>query len=148
MISTNPGEAPKQLVRTASGGEISRVMLAIKSALARQESLPTMMFDEIDVGVGGRTAHRIADKLENLAQFVQIICITHLAQIASRAGSHLAVEKRMQADETTVQVKTLTEDERLLEVARMLGGLEPTPAVVQHAREMLDLRGKICEAAV
>ncbi len=146
MISTNPGEAPKQLVRTASGGEISRVMLAIKSALARQESLPTMIFDEIDVGVGGRTAHRIADKLENLAQFVQIICITHLAQIASRAGSHLAVEKCMQVDETTVQVKTLTEEERLLEVARMLGGLEPTPTVVQHAREMLDLRGKICEA--
>ncbi len=148
MISTNVGEPTKPLARTASGGEISRVMLAIKSALARQESLPTMIFDEIDVGVGGRTAHKIADKLENLAQFVQIICITHLAQIASRAEGHLAVEKLTTHDQTTVQVKKLSENERLLEVARMLGGLEPTPAVVQHAREMLNNRTRKCEVQV
>ncbi len=148
MISTNAGEPVRPLVRTASGGEISRVMLAIKSALARQESLPTMIFDEIDVGVGGRTAHKIADKLENLSQFVQIICITHLAQIASRAAHHLAVEKRMQHQQTTVNVKILSEQDRLLEVARMLGGMAPTPAVIQHAQEMLDLRATKCEEPV
>lgn len=137
LIAANPGEAVHPLVKVASGGEISRIMLAIKSALSRQEALPTMVFDEIDVGVGGRTAFKIAQKMENLANNVQILCITHLAQIASRAKHHFQIEKRVEGSRTLVDVVRLSEEERVLEVARMIGGLEPTEAVLMHASEML-----------
>jgi DNA repair protein RecN (Recombination protein N) len=139
LIATNPGEPLRPLVKIASGGEISRVMLAIKSAMARQEALPTMVFDEIDVGVGGRTASVIADKMATLAQTTQILCITHLAQIASRGVNHFYIEKRLEGERASVVVTPLTQSERILEVARMIGGTEVTETVLQHAREMLRL---------
>jgi DNA repair protein RecN (Recombination protein N) len=139
VLAANPGEPLRPLARIASGGEVSRVMLAIKSAMARQDPLPTMVFDEIDVGVGGRTASVIADKLTSLGANAQILCITHLPQIASRAKSHYYIEKRVANDRTTVAVLPLTSEGRVDELARMLGGTEVTETVLQHAREMLQV---------
>ena len=139
QIATNPGEPLRPLAKVASGGEISRVMLAVKSALARQEPLPTMVFDEIDVGVGGRTASKIADKMVTLAHNAQVLCITHLAQLASRGQHHFYIEKNVQGERTSVSVIPLTPDQRVLEVARMIGGEEMTETVLQHAREMLTI---------
>ncbi len=124
-------------MKVASGGEISRVMLAIKSAMARQEALPTLVFDEVDVGVGGRTAGVIADKLELLARSAQVLCITHLAQLASKGTTHLTIEKRESEDRTFVSVVPVTGEERVAEIARMIGGSEVTDTVLNHAREML-----------
>lgn len=137
LIATNPGEPLRPLAKVASGGEISRVMLAIKSALARQEALPTMVFDEIDVGVGGRTANVIADKIVTLAANAQVLCITHLAQLASRAATHFYIEKSVKEERTVVTVTPLGANERIAEVARMLGGDKLTETVLSHAREML-----------
>jgi DNA repair protein RecN (Recombination protein N) len=137
QIAVNPGEPLRPLAKVASGGEISRVTLAIKSAMARQDALPTMVFDEIDTGIGGRTASVIADKLAQLARSAQILCITHLAQIASRGNSHYAIEKQVTGGRTTVAVNPLTPDERVAEIARMIGGASVTEAVLQNAREML-----------
>lgn len=137
LLAPNPGEPLKPLARVASGGEISRVMLAIKSAMARQEPLPTMVFDEIDVGVGGRTASVIADKLDALGQSAQILCITHLPQIASRGRVHFYIEKNTSGKRTVTSVLPLSPEARVQELARMLGGTEVTETVLQHAREML-----------
>ena len=137
MIAPNPGEPLRPLAKIASGGEISRVMLAIKSAMARQDPLPTMVFDEIDVGVGGRTASVIADKLARLSESAQILCITHLPQIASRADAHYQIQKRVKAGRTAVVVTPLLNGDRVEELARMLGGADLTDTALQHAREML-----------
>ncbi len=137
LIAVNPGEPLRPLAKVASGGEISRIMLAIKSALSLQEALPTMVFDEIDAGVGGRTASAIADKMVNLSQTAQILCITHLPQIASQGDRHFFIEKFVEGERTHVVVRQLDQDERVHELARMLGGSQITEAVVQHAREML-----------
>ncbi len=137
LLSPNPGEPLRPLARIASGGEMSRIMLAMKSVLVRAGATPTMIFDEVDVGVGGRTAQTIADKLAALAGQAQILCITHLPQIASRADAHFAIEKRVEGGRTTVFVTPLDADGRVEEIARMLGGTRRTDAVVQHAREML-----------
>jgi DNA repair protein RecN (Recombination protein N) len=137
LLAANPGEPLRPLARIASGGEISRVMLAVKSAMARKEPLPTMVFDEIDVGVGGRTGVVIADKLASLGGNAQILCITHLPQIASRGGSHFYIEKRVAKERTSVTVVPLSQDQRVDELSRMLGGANITETVRQHAREML-----------
>ncbi|MCW3097355.1 MAG: replication and repair protein RecN [Chthonomonadaceae bacterium] len=137
LITTNPGEPLRPLAKVASGGEISRVMLAVKAALARQEALPTMVFDEIDVGVGGRTSSVIADKMATLAKSAQILCITHLAQIASRGQHHYYIEKHVKGDRTVVTVTPLTPEQRISEIARMIGGAKLSETVLQHAREML-----------
>jgi DNA repair protein RecN (Recombination protein N) len=137
LIATNPGEPLRPLAKVASGGEISRVMLAVKSAMARQEALPTMVFDEVDVGVGGRTASVIADKIETLSQSAQILCITHLAQIASRGDTHFSIEKHEEDGRTVATVTPLMEEQRVEEIARMIGGTGVTETVRQHAREML-----------
>jgi DNA repair protein RecN (Recombination protein N) len=139
VIAPNPGEPLRPLARIASGGEISRIMLAIKSAMARQEPLPTMVFDEIDVGVGGRTGSVIADKLAALARSAQVLCITHLPQIASKGQRHFYIEKRVTGQRTVVAVSPLTSAQRVEELARMLGGTEVTETVLQHAREMLQV---------
>ncbi len=139
LLSPNPGEPLRPLARIASGGEMSRIMLAMKGVLVRAGATPTMIFDEVDVGVGGRTAQTIADKLGALAGQAQILCITHLPQIASRADTHFAIEKRVEAGRTTVSVTPLDADGRVEEIARMLGGTRRTEAVVQHAREMLSV---------
>jgi DNA repair protein RecN (Recombination protein N) len=137
LLSPNPGEPLRPLAKIASGGEMSRIMLAMKSVLARTGAVPTMIFDEIDVGVGGRTAQTIADKLGGLADCAQILCITHLPQIASRADTHFLIEKHVESGRTTVSVTPLDTGARIEEIARMLGGTRRTEAVVQHAREML-----------
>ncbi len=139
LLSPNPGEPLRPLAKIASGGEMSRIMLAMKSVLARTGAIPTMIFDEIDVGVGGRTAQTIGDKLEALAQGAQIMCITHLPQIASRAGTHFFIEKQVHEGRTTVSVAPLDSEGRIEEIARMLGGSRRSEAVVQHAREMLSV---------
>jgi DNA repair protein RecN (Recombination protein N) len=137
LIATNSGESLKPLSKIASGGEISRIMLAIKTAMARQEALPTMVFDEIDVGVGGRTAVTIADKLCVLAASAQVICITHLAQLACRGVRHHYIEKREEKNRTFVTVTPIEGEVRVREIARMISGSEFTDTVLQHAREML-----------
>lgn len=139
LLSPNPGEPLRPLAKIASGGEMSRIMLAMKSVLAKSGTIPTMIFDEIDVGVGGRTAQTIGDKLEALAKDAQILCITHLPQIASRAATHFYIEKQVQDGRTTVSVAPLDSEGRIDEIARMLGGSRRSEAVVQHAREMLSV---------
>nr|CAA9269513.1 DNA repair protein RecN [uncultured Armatimonadetes bacterium] len=137
LLSPNPGEPLKPLARIASGGEISRVMLAMKSVLARIEAVPTLVFDEIDTGIGGRTGMVLADKLATLAGNAQILCITHLPQIAARGSAHLYIEKRVDKGRTAVAVTPLESEGRVQEIARMLGGTRLTDTVLQHAREML-----------
>ena len=137
LISPNPGEPLKPLAKIASGGEISRVMLAMKSVLSRTYSVPTLIFDEIDTGIGGRTGTVLADKLQALSGAVQILCITHLPQIAAKGDRHFFIEKRTEKGRTAVSVAPLEGDARVQELARMLGGARLTDAVLQHAREML-----------
>ena len=137
LLSPNPGEPLRPLAKIASGGEMSRIMLAMKSVLAKSGTIPTMIFDEIDVGVGGRTAQTIGDKLEALAKDAQILCITHLPQIASRVATHFFIEKHVSDGRTSVSVEPLDSEGRIDEIARMLGGSRRSEAVVQHAREML-----------
>jgi DNA repair protein RecN (Recombination protein N) len=130
----------KPLARIASGGEISRVMLALKGLSAvgsgSDQPIPTLIFDEIDVGVGGRTAHALGEKLAALGRACQVLCVTHLPQIASRAAGHYRVEKSVTADRTVVEVRRLEGEERVEEVARMLGGTTATART--HARELID----------
>ncbi|MGO8669869.1 MAG: DNA repair protein RecN [Capsulimonadaceae bacterium] len=137
LISANPGEPLRSLARIASGGETSRVMLAIKSVAADSSGVPTMIFDEIDAGVGGRTANVLGDKLAALGSSAQILCITHLPQVAARAGDHFLIEKSVSGERTCVSVSRLHPDERVAEIVRMLGGAAASEAVLRHAREML-----------
>ncbi len=138
LFSANPGEPPRPLHKIASGGELSRVMLALKTVLATASPVPTLVFDEIDAGLGGRTAHFVGEKLARLSQHFQIICVTHLPQIASRAQHHLLIEKQVEGDTTRVIVSALRDEERVREIARMLTG-EPTETALQHARELLGM---------
>lgn len=137
LISANPGEPPRPLAKIASGGEMSRIMLAIKSVMAAVDSMPTLIFDEIDVGVGGRTAEVIGRKLQSLASKSQVLCITHLPQIACHPGEHFCIEKAILDGRTVVRVRKLSDEERIEELARMLGGANPSGTAIQHAREML-----------
>lgn len=137
LISANQGEPPKPLAKIASGGEMSRVMLAIKSATSAADKIPALVFDEIDVGVGGRTAEVIADKLALLSKKSQVLCITHLPQIASRPGNHYCIEKQLHNGRTVVRVRSLSMEERVEEIARMLGGANTTETALRHAAEML-----------
>jgi DNA repair protein RecN (Recombination protein N) len=137
LITPNPGEPPKPLAKIASGGEISRVMLALKTLLGNADHIPTMVFDEIDAGIGGKIAEIVGQKLQQIAAAHQVICITHLPQIACKGVTHLHVEKRTAADHTAVSVRRLAAQERLEEIARMLGGATLTPITLQHAQEML-----------
>ena len=136
FISPNVGSEPKPLARIASGGEISRVMLALKTVLAQVDLIPTMIFDEIDAGIGGRTADIVGQKLKELSRFRQVFCITHLPQIARFADQHFRVEKSVEGDRTTISAKLLKPEERVEEVARMHGG-EATVTTLAHARELL-----------
>lgn len=137
LISPNPGEPLKPLAKIASGGEISRVMLALKSVLSRTIAVPTLIFDEIDTGIGGRTGTVLADKLAALSGASQILCITHLPQIAAKGNRHFFIEKQTENGRTVIHVAALTHEERIHELARMLGGTRTTETVLQHAREML-----------
>jgi DNA repair protein RecN (Recombination protein N) len=136
LISPNIGEDLKPLSRVASGGELSRVMLALKSIMAKGDNIPVLIFDEIDAGIGGRAAETVGQKLKNLSSGHQIICITHLPQIASYADRHLRIEKKVKKERTIVEINTVEKDERTAEVARMLGG-EVSEVSLKHAKEML-----------
>ncbi|MCH8291621.1 DNA repair protein RecN [Candidatus Poribacteria bacterium] len=137
LISPNVGSKPKPLTKIASGGEISRVMLALKTVLARIDNIPTMIFDEVDAGIGGRTADVVGSKLKELARFRQVICITHLPQIARFADQHFRVEKRVESNQTIITARPLAPKERVEEIARMHGG-EATEITLAHARELLE----------
>lgn len=143
LVAPNPGESLKPMIKIASGGELSRIMLALKSILAELDETPTMVFDEIDVGIGGRTAQAVAEKLLLIGQSRQVICVTHLPQIASLAQRHFYIEKRVIGARTAVSVHEMTMDERIEELARMLGGAQVTDTTRQHAREMLMLAEKL-----
>lgn len=136
LISPNPGVPLKPLAKIASGGEISRVMLAMKSVLAKVVPVPTLIFDEIDTGIGGRTGTVLGEKLSALSKSAQILCITHLPQIAARGDLHFFIEKNVVKGDTVVSVTALSDEGRVQEIARMLGGAT-SETVVQHAREML-----------
>lgn len=146
MISTNPGEPIKPLHEVASGGELSRIMLAIKAVLADKDATETLIFDEIDVGISGRTAQKVSEKMAVIAKNHQVICITHLAQIASQADSHYCIEKKVEDQVTSTSIRKLSEQESIEELARILGGAKITPTVLESAREMKELavRTKIC----
>jgi DNA repair protein RecN (Recombination protein N) len=136
LISTNPGEPPRPLGAVASGGELSRIMLAIKAVLADTDDIPTLIFDEIDTGISGRTAQMVSEKLSLIAGNHQVICITHLPQIAAMADSHYEIRKTTKDSRTVTQIKRLSEEQMTDELARLLGGAEITEAVRQNAREM------------
>ena len=139
IISTNPGEEPKPLAKIASGGELSRIMLGIKSVLADKDDIKTLIFDEIDTGISGRTAQKVSEQLALLSRDHQIICITHLAQIAAMADSHYVIEKQTDGVSTHTIIKELNEDEMIDELSRILGGVQITDRVRESAREMKDL---------
>ncbi|WP_418971655.1 DNA repair protein RecN [Allofournierella sp.] len=136
-ISANPGEAPKPLAKIASGGELSRIMLALKSALAEKDDIPTIIYDEIDTGVSGLAAGRIGQKLRQTARGRQVICITHTAQIAAQADSQLLIQKNVQAERTYTEIFPLDEEGRVREVARIISGDQITELSLANAREML-----------
>ena len=137
LLSANPGVEPRPLARVASGGELSRVMLALKSALAEVDQVPTLVFDEVDIGIGGRTARTVGERLRALAAGRQVFCVTHLPQIASLAHVQYTIGKRVAAGRTRVRVDRLEGAERVTEVARMLGGRAVTEATLRHAEELL-----------
>ena len=139
-ISTNPGEEPKALARVASGGELSRTMLALKSVLARADRVPVLVFDEVDAGIGGRVASVVAQTLSTAAAGRQVLCVTHLPPIAALADHHVQVTKSLRGGRTRVAVAALTGDGRVEEIARMLGGATTTAAALQHARDLLGAR--------
>ena len=139
MISTNPGETMKPLVDVASGGELSRVMLAIKTVLAEKDRIETLIFDEIDVGISGRTAQKVSEKMALIGKNHQVICITHLAQIAAMADAHFLIEKNVISGKTKTTISLLNREGEIEEIARILGGAEITPTVIQSAAEMKEL---------
>jgi DNA repair protein RecN (Recombination protein N) len=137
LISVNAGFPPTALARVASGGELSRVMLTLKAILAKVDQVPTLVFDEIDAGIGGQVASLVAAKLKDVAQYHQVFVVTHLPQLASRARSHLLVEKSDGEGLAAADVKGLTGDDRVREIARMLGGDPASETSRDHARELL-----------
>lgn len=137
LISANVGEEPKPLAKIASGGELSRIMLAIKNVLAETDGVDTMIFDEIDTGVSGRAAQKIAMKLRSASKGRQVICVTHLAQIAAQGDVHLYISKSVSDGKTYTNIKSLIEEERVAEIARIMGGMEITKLQLESAREML-----------
>jgi len=139
MISTNPGEPLKPLDAVASGGELSRIMLALKTVLAEHDEIETLIFDEIDSGISGRTAQMVAEKIKMTGKNHQIICITHLPQIAAMADHHFLIEKTSSADSTISNIRPLEREESIQELARMLGGVKITDTVLQNAKEMKEM---------
>ncbi len=138
LISPNAGEEPKALAKIVSGGELSRIMLALKTILVEGDSIPTLVFDEVDAGIGGAVAEEVGKKLKRVASKRQVFCITHLPQIASMAGSHYGVTKSVKKERTSTEVRLLDKQERVDELARMLGGKTITEATIKHAEEMIE----------
>lgn len=139
FISPNPGESEKPLIKIASGGELSRVMLSIRTIFGKVDEIPCIVFDEIDQGIGGRVGEMIGRKLLELSKNVQVISITHLPQIASFGDNHIQLMKSVSGERTYLTAKTLNEEEKVYEIARMLGGVEITESAVNHAKELLSI---------
>ena len=137
LFSANKGQALQPIHKVASGGELSRVMLAIKSLVAKTSALPTIIFDEIDTGISGEVALRVGELMEELAENMQVISITHLPQIASQGNSHFKVYKEDKGNKTKSNIVLMNEEERVLEIAQMLSGANPEDTAIQHAKEML-----------
>lgn len=137
LISTNPGEPPKPLTKIVSGGELSRIMLAIKKIIAFKDSVQTLIFDEVDTGVSGKTSRKIGFSLKDVSAHAQVICVTHAAQIASLADTHLLIRKDYKNDKTYTSVSVLSYEERKQELARIMGGLEITDTLLKSAEELL-----------
>ncbi|BAL80917.1 DNA repair protein RecN [Caldisericum exile] len=137
LISPNPPHDFKPLVSIASGGELSRVMLAIKYVIAKVDDIPVLAFDEVDAGIGGKTGEKVAEKLFEISKYRQVICITHLPQIASLPSEHFVVEKVVRGDETVLTVKKLNEFERINEIARMISGTNITDTTIKQAKELI-----------
>ena len=137
VVSANPGQNLKALNKVASGGELSRISLAIQVVLANNLSIPTLIFDEVDVGIGGGVAEIVGNRLRSLADNRQVLCVTHLPQVAAQAHHHLQVSKTRGKDHTGTSIQALDESARGQEIARMLGGVEITEQTLAHAEEML-----------
>jgi len=138
LISANKGEEPKPISKIASGGELSRIMLALKTVLADQDDIPTLIFDEIDTGVSGRAAQKIGIKLQEISAFRQVLCVTHLSQIAVMADNHLLIEKKTSGERTATDVTRLDRQGRIKEVARIMSGENPSELMLRNAEELLD----------
>jgi len=138
-IATNPGEPPQPLAHIASGGEMSRIMLALKSHFKAFQGVTSIIFDEVDTGVSGRVAQAMAEKIFQLSVSSQIFCITHLPQVAAMADQHLYIAKKIKGDRTLTSVRVLTESDKISEIARMISGVEMTDLTKQHAHELLEL---------
>jgi len=136
-FSANPGESPRPLAKIASGGEASRVMLILKTVAKLREGDKTAVFDEVDVGIGGRVAEAVGRKLKSLSESQQVLCVTHQPQIASLADKHFVVEKSVQSKRTTINIRELDKTQRVEEIARMLAGEKVSDTAREHAREML-----------
>ncbi|QNO16168.1 DNA repair protein RecN [Alkalicella caledoniensis] len=139
LISPNPGEPLKPLAKIASGGEMSRIMLAMKNILADIDNIKTLVFDEVDTGIGGRTAQKVAEKLANVSKGRQVLCVSHLPQICVMANTHFKIMKKETQGRTVSFIEALDEKEKIIEIARMISGAEVTQATINHAREMLSL---------
>lgn len=137
LISANVGEPPKPIAKIASGGELSRIMLALKNVIADKDDIPTLIFDEIDTGVSGRAAQKIGIKLAQIARIRQVLCVTHLAQIAVMADNHLLIEKNIQDNRTVTQIQPLDFEGRKLEIARIMGGANASELMLKNAEELL-----------
>lgn len=137
LVSANPGQAPKPLTKVASGGELSRISLALQVVAAAVGKVPSLIFDEVDVGIGGRVAEIVGQQLAQLGRNRQVMCITHLAQVAAQGDNHLQVSKDTQGGSTATRLQQLTEGERVAEIARMIGGVEISEQTLAHAEDML-----------
>ena len=147
LISANPGEPPKSIAKIASGGELSRIMLALKSVMSAADDIPTLIFDEIDAGISGHAASKVGYKLRGIAEGEkQVLCVTHLAQIAACAHHHLLIEKRVEGLRTFTKVGALNDEQRCRELARIIGG-QATPLSLQTAKEMLEQFPKMAQQA-
>ena len=137
LFSANPGGEPREIARVASGGELSRLILSVKSMISKRNLLPTIIFDEIDAGISGETATRVANILESISKKMQVIAITHLPQIASRGESHLLVYKIVEGGRARTEIRNIKDQDRILEIAKMLGGEKPTEVMLATARELI-----------
>ena len=146
MISTNPGEDLKPIGQAASGGELSRIMLAVKAVLAEHDEISTLIFDEIDSGISGRTAQKVAEKMSIIARSHQVICISHLAQIAAMTDAHYLIEKTNDGQRTSTIIRKIEGEDSVSELARILGGAEITDSVINSAKEMKKLADDLKKA--
>jgi DNA repair protein RecN (Recombination protein N) len=137
LVTTNPGQSPQALSKVVSGGELSRIALAIQVVAAEAAILPTLIFDEVDVGIGGGTAEIVGKQLKNLGNRAQVLCVTHLPQVAAQGHQHLHVQKQTQNEKVTTGIRLLSSEEKIQEIARMLGGVKITEKTLAHAKEMV-----------